>query len=77
MSAKSNTSLALRVDTVLQRREERCVHCGACVGQCLARALDVDTATTRVVFDGERCLGCGLCIPACGYGALGRRGGGR
>jgi Fe-S-cluster-containing dehydrogenase component len=83
MSARSTTNLAFQrprqpgVDTVLERREARCVHCGACVGQCPARALGVDAATARVVFDGRRCLACGLCIPACGYGALGRRGGGR
>jgi ferredoxin len=50
--------------------EERCTHCGACVGQCLPKALSVDRATRRVVFDSELCIACELCIPACPFGAI-------
>jgi len=50
--------------------EELCTHCGACVGQCLPKALAVDSTTSEVVFDAEKCIACELCIPACPYGAL-------
>jgi len=50
--------------------EDRCVHCGACVGQCLPSAFFVDPETQRVVFDSDKCIACGLCIPACSYRAI-------
>ena len=50
--------------------EERCVGCGACVGQCPARAFRVEAASGRVVFDDEKCVACELCVPACSYGAV-------
>jgi len=56
--------------TRLSWNEALCVHCGACVGQCLSRAFIVDEATRRVVHDGDRCIACELCIPACSYGAV-------
>lgn len=51
-------------------KEERCVHCGACVGQCLPKALDVEAATRRVKYDGAACIACELCVAACPYGAI-------
>ncbi len=50
--------------------EERCTHCGACVGQCLPKALSVDPDTREVVFDSELCIACELCIGACPFGAI-------
>lgn len=50
--------------------EERCTHCGACVGQCLPKALSVDPDTREVVFDSQLCIACELCIPACPFGAI-------
>jgi ferredoxin len=50
--------------------EERCTHCGACVGQCLPKALSMEAESRRVVYDSSRCIACELCIPACGYGAI-------
>lgn len=63
------------VQTILPARnlvwdEALCVHCGACVGQCLSSAFSVDSATRRIVYDGDRCIACELCIPACAYGAI-------
>jgi len=50
--------------------EDRCVHCGACVGQCLPKALSVDPETRRVAYDGSACIACELCVPACPFGAI-------
>lgn len=50
--------------------EARCVHCGACVGQCLPRAFIMDSASLEVRFDTDKCIACELCIPSCGYGAI-------
>lgn len=50
--------------------EQRCVHCGACVGQCLSSAFTQDPVTMKTVHDAGKCVACELCIPACGYGAL-------
>ncbi len=50
--------------------EELCVHCGACVGQCLSSAFNTDASSRRTLFDAEKCLACELCIPACSYGAV-------
>ncbi|HPQ80441.1 MAG TPA: NIL domain-containing protein [bacterium] len=50
--------------------EERCTSCGACVAQCLPKALAVDEETNRISLDDSRCIACELCIPACPFGAL-------
>lgn len=50
--------------------EEICTSCGACVGQCLPKALDVDPGTSKVVYDPDKCIACFLCIPACPYAAV-------
>jgi len=50
--------------------DERCTHCGACVAQCLPKALSVNSNTGEVNFDHEKCIACELCIPACPFGAL-------
>ncbi|MFH1436187.1 MAG: NIL domain-containing protein [Pseudomonadota bacterium] len=50
--------------------EQLCVHCGACVGQCLPRAFSVEPGSLQVAFDSDRCIACELCVPACCYGAI-------
>ncbi|MBW2263252.1 MAG: 4Fe-4S binding protein, partial [Deltaproteobacteria bacterium] len=35
--------------------EELCVHCGACVGQCLSSAFNTETESRRTVFDAQKC----------------------
>ena len=49
--------------------EERCTHCGACVGQCPTAALFL-TDEYEVKFDPEKCIACGHCAVACTYSAV-------
>jgi ferredoxin len=65
----------LKVKTILPTRnlvmdEDKCVHCGACVGACGTGALSVDPDTARIVYENRKCIACELCIPACAYGAI-------
>ena len=65
----SNVEVTTPVSALLWD-EEKCVHCGACVGQCLSKAFVPDPVSGKVVFDPHACIACKLCLPACGYGAL-------
>jgi L-aspartate semialdehyde sulfurtransferase ferredoxin len=47
------------------RNEDRCTHCGACVGFCPVGAFELDPATLRIKFNNDLCIACGLCIRAC------------
>jgi len=49
----------------IQRSDERCAQCGACVGFCPTSAFSVDPATREVLFDNNLCIACGLCLKAC------------
>jgi ferredoxin len=51
-------------------KQEYCVHCTACVGQCSSGAFSVNPDTFEVSYDGSKCIACRLCIPACSYGAI-------
>ena|SRR5271157_3940800 len=51
-------------------REDRCIHCTACLAPCPTRALYVDRATMMVGFDGEKCIACELCLTVCPYRAM-------
>lgn len=50
--------------------EKKCTSCGACVAQCLPKALAVEEETRKVALTDSRCIACELCIPACPFGAL-------
>ncbi len=51
-------------------REDRCIHCTACLAPCPTHALQLDRATMRVGFDREKCIACELCLPVCPYRAV-------
>jgi pyruvate formate lyase activating enzyme len=46
--------------------DERCIHCGDCVGVCPHGALHLDAQLTH---DSELCERCGACVDACPSGA--------
>ena len=51
-------------------REDRCVHCTACISVCPTAALRLDRTDMAVSFDEEKCIACELCIPVCMYKAM-------
>jgi L-aspartate semialdehyde sulfurtransferase ferredoxin len=51
-------------------REERCIHCTACLAPCPTQALHVDRGTMIVAFDKEKCIACELCLNVCPYQAV-------
>ena len=52
------------------RDEERCIHCGACIGFCPGGALEMHLSTRRVDFHDDKCIACGLCIKGCPLRAM-------
>ncbi len=53
------------VDRDIQRSEERCYHCGACIAICSTQALRMEPVSKEILFDNKLCSGCGLCMPIC------------
>ncbi|MBC7108853.1 MAG: 4Fe-4S binding protein [Methanomassiliicoccales archaeon] len=49
----------------VNRDEDRCTDCGACLSICPADAFEMDKQTWKVLFKGDRCIACGLCIDTC------------
>lgn len=46
--------------------EEKCTHCGACIGFCAPGALYIaDRETMRIGFDPSKCTACEICLVAC------------
>lgn len=54
----------------IKRREEKCIHCTACIPNCPTKALDVDRETMDVFFTKDRCIVCELCVTVCPYNAM-------
>ena len=51
-------------------REEKCVHCTACVPGCPGQCFVVNRETMRISFYKEKCVGCKHCLSVCAYGAI-------
>lgn len=49
----------------VNRNEERCTHCGACVTICPTGAFELDPHTRKIEFFNEKCIACGICIKGC------------
>lgn len=49
----------------IDRIEEKCTHCGACIAVCPSKALVMNKETWEVEFKKEKCIGCELCIKVC------------
>ena len=67
------TELGVEVELLAEEiswREERCIHCTACLTPCPTQALWADRATMLVGFDREKCIACELCLSVCPYHAV-------
>jgi ferredoxin len=63
----------IRLQPLLQdirRNDERCVHCGACVGVCPSEALTLERPSMEVIFRADECVACGECVPTCPVRAM-------
>ncbi|HSV32412.1 MAG TPA: NIL domain-containing protein [Atribacteraceae bacterium] len=49
----------------IRKIEERCFHCGACVGVCPTGALTCDRESYLVSFEEKQCIACEICILSC------------
>ncbi|MBW2568653.1 MAG: 4Fe-4S binding protein [Deltaproteobacteria bacterium] len=47
------------------KRNNKCIHCGACTAVCPTGALSIKRPEMYVEFDQKKCSVCELCIPAC------------
>ena len=54
----------------IRKNDDRCVHCGACVGVCPPGALVIERPSMKVNFDAARCVACGECVPTCPVRAM-------
>lgn len=48
---------------------EKCIHCGKCIKDCMAKALEFDENKVPVLNE-ERCIKCQHCLAVCPVGAL-------
>ncbi|MDK2897185.1 MAG: L-aspartate semialdehyde sulfurtransferase ferredoxin [Candidatus Atribacteria bacterium] len=54
----------------IRKVEERCIHCGACVGVCPTQALYLEKPSFLVKYEESKCIACELCISSCFTGAM-------
>ncbi|HVO37756.1 MAG TPA: 2Fe-2S iron-sulfur cluster-binding protein [Spirochaetia bacterium] len=55
-------------------RESRCVACGACVGVCPYRAIEIDASRNAAKINDAVCKGCGVCAATCRSSAIDLKG---
>uniref|UniRef100_A0A7C2SKR8 4Fe-4S dicluster domain-containing protein n=2 Tax=Archaeoglobus fulgidus TaxID=2234 RepID=A0A7C2SKR8_ARCFL len=53
----------------VQKDEEKCVHCGACVSICPTEAIYI-SSDKKVAIRTENCVHCGACVKVCPTKAL-------
>ena len=66
-------SMSVEVHPVIEGirwREDKCVHCTACVPGCPGHCFEVDRKTMRISYIPERCIRCRHCLSVCIYGAI-------
>jgi len=54
----------------IQKNDERCVDCGACVAVCPSQALALERPSMKVIFRADDCVACGECVPTCPVRAM-------
>lgn len=67
------SNLGIKVQPLSQdiiRDEERCTHCGVCIGICPTEAFILEQSTRYVNFDNSKCVACELCTKICPVKAM-------
>ena len=59
----------VKLERVLVRDDEKCVHCGACVSICPTEVFRFNEEK-KIDVDITKCLHCGVCVKVCPFGAL-------
>jgi len=54
----------------INRDEDLCWDCGACVSICPVGCFQVDKETAEIVLDNSKCIACSACVKACSVHAL-------
>ena len=49
---------------------EKCIHCGLCAKDCIAKIIELDENKVPQMTKPERCLGCQHCLAICPVGAI-------
>lgn len=62
---KVNNIQVQDADQEVERKIEKCVHCGSCTAVCPTGALHVVRPEMSIDYDQTRCSVCELCITAC------------
>ncbi len=52
------------VPKMIQKNNDKCIDCGACVVHCPVKAIRMDD-NYNVVFDEKECIGCKNCVKVC------------
>ena len=66
ISAFRERGVTVDVRKLIEKDDERCIDCGACVSLCPVDAISFK-GDLSVVLEEEKCMGvtCGLCVDAC------------
>lgn len=54
----------IKIDT------EKCIHCGLCINDCIAKCIEFDNKKVPYMAHEERCISCQHCLAICPTGAL-------
>jgi len=57
------------IPKIIQKDDEKCIDCGACVVHCPVGALSVDSEF-KILLDEEECIGCKNCAKICPVNAI-------
>jgi ferredoxin len=65
----SKGAKVIQLDSPVNRDDDECVDCGACVSICPKHVFKIDE-NWKVNMEPENCIQCGTCIKTCPHGAL-------
>ncbi|AEA47094.1 4Fe-4S binding protein [Archaeoglobus veneficus] len=57
------------IERAVEKDEEKCIHCGACISICPVEAIELN-GEKKVVINASKCIHCGNCVNVCPVKAL-------